>query len=254
MYIKIKDCLINYEVFGEGEPLLILHGWGACINSMAPIWQFFKNKFKIFVLDFPGQGNKSEEPKIPWGIPEYSEMVREFMNELDIKSPNVIAHSFGGRVAIYLASMYKDLFNKIVLVDAAGVKSKKSLKKKIRILMFKCGKLYLKITTSKDKYDEKLSEYRKKFSSSDYAAINSNIMRETFSKVISLDLTKNLKYIKSPVLLMWGENDLDTPIYMAKVMEKYIPDAGLVILKNAGHFSYIDASNEFNLIVDNYLA
>ena len=120
--------------------------------------------------------------------------------------------------------------------------------------MFKCGKLYLKITTSKDKYDEKLSEYRKKFSSSDYAAINSNIMRETFSKVISLDLTKNLKYIKSPVLLMWGENDLDTPIYMAKVMEKYIPDAGLVILKNAGHFSYIDASNEFNLIVDNYLA
>ena len=49
MVINIKNVLINYEVFGEGEPLLLLHGWGACINAMAPIWQFFKNKFKVFV-------------------------------------------------------------------------------------------------------------------------------------------------------------------------------------------------------------
>lgn len=253
MVIKINDCLINYEVFGNGKPLLLLHGWGACINSMAPIWQFFKNKFKVFVLDFPGQGNGSEEPKSPWGVPEYAEMVREFMDKLDIKNPHVIAHSFGGRVAIYLSSKYKDLFDKIVLVDAAGIKPKKSLKKQFKIAMFKCGKAVLKITTPKNKYEERLNDYRKKFSSSDYSAIKSDIMRQTFSKVISLDLTKNLKEIKSPVLLMWGENDTDTPLYMAKIMEKNIEDAGLVILKNAGHFSYIDASGEFNLIVDNFL-
>ena len=254
MVIKIKDCLINYEVFGEGVPLLLLHGWGACINSMAPIWQFFKTKFKVFVLDFPGQGNGSEESKSPWGIPEYAEMVREFMNQLDIKNPHVIAHSFGGRVAIYLSSKYNDLFDKIVLVDSAGVKPRISIKKKFKIAMFKCGKGILKIITPKNKHEERLNNYRKKFASSDYGAIKSDIMRQTFSKVINLDLTNNLKDIRNPVLLMWGENDTDTPLYMGKIMEKNIPDAGLVVLKNAGHFSYIDSSSEFNLIVDNFLS
>ena len=78
-------------------------------------------------------------------------------------------------------------------------------------------------------------------------------MRKSFNMVISLDLTKNLKEINRPVLLMWGENDMDTPLYMAKIMEKNIKDSGLVVLKNAGHFSYIDSSNEFNIVVDNFL-
>ena len=191
---------------------------------------------------------------MPWGVPEYANMVHEFMNKLGINKPHVIAHSFGGRVAIYLTSKYKDLFNKIVLVDAAGVKLRVSIKKKFKIALFKCGKVVLKFATPKDKYEERLNEYRKKFASSDYGAIKSDVMRQTFSKVINLDLTKNLKEIKNSVLLMWGENDLDTPLYMAKIMEKNISDSGLVVLKGAGHFSYIDASNEFNLIVDNFLS
>ena len=186
-------------------------------------------------------------------MPEYANLVKEFMNKLNIEKPHVIAHSFGGRVTIYLASLYNDLFDKIVLVDAAGVKPKVSSKKQFKIFMFKCGKLYIKITTTKDKFEEKLNEYRKKFASSDYSAIKSDVVRQTFSKVINLDLTRNLKDIKNSVLLMWGENDMDTPLYMAKIMEKNIEDSGLVVLKNAGHFSYIDASKEFNLIVDNFL-
>ena len=253
MIIKIKDVSINYEVFGEGKPLLLLHGWGACINSMAPIWQFFKSKFKVYVLDFPGQGNGSGDMKTPWGIPEYADMVLEFMKKLNIKNPDVIAHSFGGRVTIYLASKYNELFNKIVLVDTAGVRPKLSLKKKFKIYMFKCGKVILKYTTSKDKYEEKLNEFRKKFGSSVYSKIKSDVIRQTFSKVINLDLTNNLKDIKNSVLLMWGENDTDTPLYMAKIMEKNIKDSGLVVLKNAGHFSYIDKASEFNLIVDKFL-
>lgn len=253
MEIKINDVLINYEVFGEGAPLLILHGWGGSINSTAPIWQFFKNKFKVYVLDFPGQGNKSGALKTSWGIPEYSNMVLEFMRKLEINRPNVIAHSFGGRVTIYLASLYKELFNKIVLVDSAGIKPKTSLKKKLKICMFKCGKVFLKLTTSKEKYEEKLNNFRKKFASSDYSAIKSDVIRQTFSKVINLDLSKNLKNIENSVLLMWGEKDLDTPLYMAKIMEKNIKDSGLVVLKGAGHFSYIDRSNEFNIIVNKFL-
>lgn len=253
MNIYLNGININYEVFGEGSPLLILHGWGACIDSMAPIWQFFKNRFKVYVLDFPGQKNKSENLIEPWGVPEYAEMVRSFMQKLNIIKPHLIAHSFGGRVAIYLSSLNKDLFNKIVLVDSAGIKPRVTLKKQLKKIVFKCGKLAIKLFTPSNKYKEKLDTYRKKYSSADYLALESDVMRKTFINVINLDLTKNLKNIKNSVLLVWGEKDTDTPLYMAKIMEKEIVDCGLVILKDAGHFSYIDNSKEFNIIVNNFL-
>lgn len=254
MIIRINDTDVNYEVFGQGpKTLLILHGWMASIPAMAPIWQFFKNSRKVVVLDFPGQGGKSGEPPIAWGVPEYAEMVRVFIEKLNIEKPDVIGHSFGGRVVIYLASNYPELFNKIVLTDAAGLKSKMTFKKWCKIKSYKFGKLLLKIFSTKNSYDKKLEKLRKKYGSSDYASIGSDVMRETFNKVISLDLKNNLKYITSPTLLIWGENDNDTPLYMAKIMEKEISDSGLVVLKNAGHFSYIDSPMEYNLIVENFL-
>ena len=254
MVIRINDTDVNYEIFGEGEKtLLILHGWMASIPAVAPIWQFFMRSRRVVVLDFPGQGGKSGTPKSAWGIPEYSEMVKTFIENLKLDKPDVIGHSFGGRVIIYLASKYPELFNKIVLTDAAGLKKKASFKKWFKIRSYKLAKWFLKIFTSKDKFEVKLNELRKKYGSSDYAALSSNVMRETFNKVINLDLKDNLKHIKNSTLLIWGENDTDTPLYMAKVMEKEIEDSGLVVLKNAGHFSYLDKSAEYNIIVENFL-
>ena len=255
MFINIDNTDINYEIFGDenSKPLLILHGWMASINAMAPIWRYFQNTRKVIVLDFPGQGGKSKEPPTSWGVPEYGEMVKHFIEKLGLKKVDVIGHSFGGRVIIYLASKYPEIFDKIVLTDAAGIKPKMTFKKWIRIRSYKMGKFFIKFVTPKNKYDEKINELRKKYGSSDYASISSEVMRETFNKVISLDLSDKLKDIKNPTLLMWGENDIDTPLYMAKKMEKEIKDSGLVVLKGAGHFSYIDSPNEYNLIVENFL-
>jgi len=277
MIIKIKDVDVNYEVFGDGDKtLLILHGWMASIPAMAPIWQYFgrsipsqvvteqdnrqenemgqkKPRRKVVVLDFPGQGGKSSALKEAWGVPEYAEMVREFMQALNMQKPDVIGHSFGGRVVIYLASQYPDIFDKIILTDAAGLKRKPSFQRWFKIKSYRIGKLFLKLFSPKEKYEEAVNQLRKKYGSSDYASLKSDMMRETFQKVIQLDLRSNLKKIQSPCLLIWGEKDEDTPLYMAKIMEKEIKDSGLVVLKDAGHFSYLDAPNQYNLIVENFL-
>lgn len=208
---------------------------------------------KLLCLIFHGQGGKSGKLLEAWGVPEYSEMVREFIEKLQLKKVNVIGHSFGGRVVIYLASEYPELFNKIILTDSAGLKKKMTLKKWMKIKSFKCGKFFLKLLYKGEVLEAKLAKLRKRFGSADYSALSSDIMRETFNKVISLDLEDRLLKIKSPTLLIWGENDEDTPVYMGKKMEKLIPDAGLIVLKNAGHFSYLDASKEYNLIVENFL-
>ncbi len=141
MKIDIDGANINYEVMGEGKSVLILHGWGASIKAMTSIWNFLKNKYKVYVLDFPGESGESSVPPVPWGVPEYGEMVKHFIERLGIENPSVIAHSFGGRVTIYLASKYEDLFDKIILTDAAGVKPKMTLKKFTKRIIFKVRKV-----------------------------------------------------------------------------------------------------------------
>lgn len=249
-----NKCVENSsETLNSTVPLLILHGWMARIEAMAPIYQYFKRNRKVIVLDFPGQGGESDTLEEVWGVPEYAEMVKSLLDSLKIEKCDVIGHSFGGRIIIYLSSKYKNLFNKIVLTDAAGVKPKTSLKKLFKIYSYKIAKRIMRLTTPKEKYEEKLAEMRQKRGSSDYAMLTSNVMRETFKKVINLDLTNKLKEIEQPTLLVWGDKDTDTPLYMAKIMEKKIKDAGLVILENAGHFSYLDNPQKYLVIVETFL-
>ena len=259
MNFRYNGININYEIFNDSEnnnkpPLLLLHGWMARIEAMAPIYQYFQKNRKVVVIDFPGQGGKSDTLKDVWGVPEYGEMVKALIDKLGISGCDVIGHSFGGRVIIYLSSKYKKVFNKIVLTDAAGVKPKKSVKKIFKIYSYKVAKFFMKLITPKDKYEEKLNEMRKKRGSSDYLMLTTDVMRGTFNKVIKLDLTDKLKSIEQPTLLVWGENDTDTPLYMAKIMEKNIKDSGIVVLENAGHFSYLDNSQKYLIVVENFLS
>jgi len=258
MIYKYKDLKINYEIFEKEKsskhpPLLLLHGWMANIQAMIPIYKYFSETRKVIVLDFPGQGGKSDTLKEVWGVPEYSEMVKCFIEDQNIIGSDVIAHSFGGRVTIYLASKYQTLFNRIILTDSAGILPKKSLKARLKLISYKFLKSFYKIIMSKEKYENKLKQMREKRSSIDYKALDSDIMRETFKKIVNLNLKENLKYIKNSTLIVWGENDKDTPIYMAKIMEKEIKDSGLVILENAGHFSYIDNTQKYLLVANEFL-
>ena len=136
MIFKYENLDINYEIFDEREdkndgarPLLLLHGWMAKIEAMAPIYIHYKKIRPVYVLDFPGQAGKSSALNEVWGVPEYSNMVKGFIESLKIEGCDVIGHSFGGRVIIWLSSQYKELFNKIVLTDAAGIKPKMTIKK-----------------------------------------------------------------------------------------------------------------------------
>lgn len=251
MEIQIDNIKINYEIEGQGSDILVLHGWGGCIDSMRPVINHLKNNFRVISLDFPGHG-KSSYPDTGWGVPEYTGSLRKFLENIGIEKASIIAHSFGGRVTILLSSQNPEMVDKIVLVDSGGLIKKRTLKYYSKVYTFKFIKNFLKLFLSKTKFYESLMEKaRNRFGSSDYKQLTPN-MRASFSKIVNQDLKPYLSSIKASVLLIWGENDADTPVYMGKIMEKEIPDAGLVVLKNAGHFSYLDKHYEFNKIVDSF--
>ena len=79
------------------------------------------------------------------------------------------------------------------------------------------------------------------------------LMRQVLVKAVNDDVTELLPNIKVPTLLIWGDEDTATPISDAKLMEKLIPDAGLVVLKNTGHYSFLEYFYTFCRVMDSFL-
>jgi len=251
MNITVGGININYITEGQGRDVVILHGWGANIASVSPIINNLKTSFKVTALDLPGFG-KSEEPKEPFSVSDYSKIVKEFLEALEIKNPILIGHSNGGRIIIHLVTNFDINPRKIILIDSAGLKPPPSLKKTVRKSAFKLTKWFLTIPLWKDKSEGVLNRARAHFGSSDYKNATP-VMRQTMVKLLNEDLTPLLSKIKAPTLLIWGENDTATPLRDGEIMKKNIPDSGLVILKNAGHFSYLDRPFEFSAVINNFL-
>ena len=131
MRINIKDVNINYIQYGEGQDILLLHGWGQNINMMKPLGDNFSDKYRITILDLPGFGNSSEPP-VSWNMTNYSDMLEEFVARVGINKPIVIGHSFGGRLAIRYSA--NNSIEKLVLFGAPCIRIQEKLPLGVRIL------------------------------------------------------------------------------------------------------------------------
>ncbi len=249
MYQDVNGIKINYKTTGAGRDLLILHGWGGSIKSFEPVHKYFENYFRVTSIDFPGFGDSPEPPQA-WTVKEYAQAIDGFMTQMGMERPIVIGHSFGGRVIIWLAPQKK--FHKIILVDSAGIKPKRPLMYYIKVYTYKAAKNILALPLINNYKEELLEKLKKQLGSADYQQV-SGIMRETLVKVVNEDLRHLLPQINVPTLLIWGEKDTATPVEDGKLMEQLIPDAGLVVFKDAGHFAYLDKLNDFLIVASSFL-
>ncbi len=249
MHISIDDLNINYIDEGTGNVVMLLHGWGGSIQTMKAIANLLKDKCRVITLDLPGFGD-SDIPNTPWNSYDYAECIKRFIDVLDLRNIILFGHSHGGRIAIILSSKYS-FVKKLVLIDSAGIIPKRAIKYYVKVYSFKLlKKLYTAF--SMNNKEEKLEKFYKKYGSTDYKQTQGT-MRQTMVKVINDNLIDLLPDIKASTLLIWGEKDEDTPVYMGKIMEEKIKDSGLIILKGAGHYSYIDCYDQFKAIINVFL-
>ncbi len=245
MKVIIDKLNINYVENGKGQDILILHGWGTSIKIMENMFNYLSKNNHVILLDLPGFGD-SDKLDNGWSLNDYVEFIIKFMKKLNINNPIIIGHSFGGRIAIKLASEHQQVkIKKIILIDSAGIKNKSNKQVKTYILKL------LKNTIGK--LSPKMAEKAKNiFGSADYRNA-SPVMKETLVNVVNEDLVDNLPKIKQSTLLIWGENDQATPISDAYVMESKIPGSGVVKIPNAGHFSFLDNPTLVHLVIDSFI-
>ncbi len=248
--INIGNLSARFLATGEGRDVVLLHGWG-CDHT---IWEGVQRHltaagFRVTSLDFPGFG-ESDEPPVPWNMEDYTLWFERFLAARGIGNPTLIGHSFGGRVALVYAS--RNPVSKIVLVDAAGVKPRRSAKYYVKVWSFKAMKHLAPLVVGRKKANEIVERRRAKSASADYNAA-SPVMRGTLSRVVNEDLRRFMPRIAAPTLLVWGANDTATPLRDAKIMERLIPDAGLVTFEGAGHYSFLERPAQFAAILDSFL-
>lgn len=250
--IDIDGVNVHFTIKGEGEQTAVLmHGWGCNLTTLRSIEQVVISAgLRVLNIDFPGFGQSSEPPEV-WGVEQYTATLERLLQTENITRPILLGHSFGGRVGILYAS--RNSTAKLILVDAAGVKPQRSAKYYLKVYSYKAVKHALPLILGRTQGEKILNLYRAKVGSSDYSNA-SPIMRAILSRVVNEDLKHVMSKISCPTLLIWGKNDTATPIADAKVMERLIPDAGLVVIDGAGHYSFLDNPPLVAAVLRSFLA
>lgn len=232
--MKVDNLETNFLDEGEGQVVLLLHGWGGTSLSVLGLANDLSSRFRIIAPDLWGFG-KSEMPSSNYNVTEYARSVKHLLNELNIEKCCVVGHSFGGRIAIALCAMFPEVVDSLVLIDSAGIKPKFSLNRYFKIRRYK--KL-------KKKVDQGIlpNYVLDKFGSVDYQQLVPEF-RQVFVNVVNEDLTNYISKINKKTLILWGKHDKDTPPYMAKVLHKRLKCSKLSWLEG-GHFAYLTKQAE----------
>lgn len=240
-----------YRVEGPsgGVPILLMHGWGCTSATVASIAAPLARSMRVYSVDLPGHG-KSAEPDDTWGVEQYTAFMERFIDAVCPSVRILLGHSFGGRIGLLMSS--RRPIEKLILVDAAGIKPRRSVRYYLRVYGFKTARKTLTLFLGSERAAPIIDRMRGKAGSSDYAAASPR-MRAILSKCVNEDLKHVMPAIKAATLLIWGENDTATPLSDAKTMERLIPDAGLVAFPGCGHYSFLDNPRGFRAVLAEFL-
>jgi pimeloyl-ACP methyl ester carboxylesterase len=238
-------------VRGIGRPLLLLHGWGVSSELFAPILACIEPGRRLIVPDLPGFG-ATPEPDAPWSVHEYAAWCVALLDRLGIERCDLIGHSNGGRIGIVLAAEHPERVGRMVLAGSAGIRPRRTLGDAVRVRTYKALRAVERSPAMPGAVRRDAKRRADQRGSADYRAV-SGTMRGTLVRIVNEDLRALLPALRMPVLLIWGEQDTETPIDDGRLMERLIPDAGLVVFEGAGHYAYLEQPDRFCRIIDVFL-
>jgi len=245
--------MLSFQKFGVSRSkkptLVLLHGWGGQWKSWFPIIEGLKAHFALIVPDLPGFGATPLEQVMT--LDAYAHEVEVLLSVFKLKRVTLIGHSFGGAVAMKIAAQRPEVVERLILVDASGIRPQRSLLNQAWIAAVKAGNALFSLPGLEHVH----AKLRKTlysvgpFKESDYAALNDPRMKQTFEQIITEDISDDAVRITCPTTLVWGDQDKDAPLWMGERLRALIPNAELVVFEGVGHFSYLEQSDRFISLV-----
>jgi pimeloyl-ACP methyl ester carboxylesterase len=264
-FIDLNGRITHYIEKGEGEPVILLHGffydsylWESNINALA-------EEFKVYALDLWGFGYSTREP-LDYDYHLYSDQVLMFMDNLGIKRATLVGQSMGGGTAIMFCVKYSERVNQLLLVDAAGMPQPLPLTGKIFNLPL-VGEFFLGLNTNAirkknlsdifihkkdmitESYFDNVTRFHKIKGTTECLL---KIMRKQFFNTLSYEINQ-LAQLQVPILIVWGGEDKGIPLRCGEEMHSILKGSRLEILDDAGHVPNFEGAEEFNNLAVNFL-
>lgn len=235
---EIADVPLNVVEIGKaGDPLIVMHGWGQTLESMRLLGDLLGKFYHVYLVDLPGFG-QSPKPPTDWDTVQYANRIQKYIEEKHLSPAHVLGHSFGGRVAIRLASHHPEACRTMILINAGGLRRTLKGKRKLRAMLITWLNKFCK---SSDKvFNTRLFDewFVPRFASLDYK--NAGALRNILVKAVNEDVSSDAAKIEAPSLMLWGELDEETPAEIGQRLHELVPNSKLVVMPSKDHFPFLD--------------
>lgn len=258
--VEIYGQKIHYIEAGSGPTVILLHGLGGDGTNWAMTVPALASKHHVFVPDQIGFG-QSDKPLINYRVATLVEFLAQFYKKLGIEKATLVGNSLGGWTAAAFAIAHPEKVDKLVLVDAAGYSGKRwggpEVTKELAMalnpstvagLKQSLGGIFYNKAMITDQFVE--TAFAAKLKRGDGYTINAFIDSILRGEDYLDDKTKT---IKAPTLVIWGREDILTPLGIGEAFVQDIPGAQKVVIEKCGHVPQLEKAAEFNAALLKFL-
>ncbi len=237
--IRIQGSAIRQRILGAGAPVLLIHGWGASIDLLQPFAQRLSRRgYCCYMFDLPGFG-ESDAPPAPFAVADYARFCLAYLDFHELDTAHYFGHSLGGRIGLLLGAEHSQRLRAMALSNSAGLRVAPPWHRRARLKFYQTARAGLERLGAEAAVTRLRQLYNQRYGSADYQNA-SPIMRQTLIKVVEQDLLDCARRVPVPTILIWGDQDTDTPLWMGETLEREMPDAALITHAGAGHYAYLD--------------
>jgi pimeloyl-ACP methyl ester carboxylesterase len=249
-------CIGDYEIAylegGQGEAILMVHGFAANKDNWTRFAKFISPGYRVVALDLPGFGDSTCLENESYGIAEQAKRLNLFADAVGLQKFHIVGNSMGGYIAARYAVMFPERVLSLGLFNTAGVQS--PVPSEMAKLVSK-GDPNPLVTGSVEEFDRLIQfvfstppdipRFVKKLlveEAQKHKPSNERIFKQISSEHEALepDLTK----IKARTLVLWGDHDRVLDVSSVQVLKKGLPDCTAVIMKDCGHLPMIERPQE----------
>jgi pimeloyl-ACP methyl ester carboxylesterase len=261
-FAQVGDAHVHYVDRGTGPAVVLIHGFGASLDSWKHVISTLEPAHRVLALDMKGFG-WSDRPPGDYSPPTQAAMVFELMERLGIQHATVVGHSWGGGVALAMALQHPDRVEKLVLVDAGAYDDEfpafvdwakiKGLGEVLFALFYK------------ERLDDKapLAFYDPNLVTQEQVDKAVDAMDRPGTVAAALATMRGLRFaaqaeqyhtIRQKTLVAWGREDRVVPLAFGERLNRDIPDSRLKVYPLCGHFPMVEARDEFERDLVSFLA
>ncbi len=250
---------LNYQSYGEGHPLIILHGLFGSLDNWQTMSQKFGEFYKVFAVDQRNHGSSPHSDILNYQV--MAEDLKEFLQSHNLPSTYLLGHSMGGKTAMQFAATYPEKVDKLIVVDIAP---KVYNPQHDEIFEALCS-LDLQTFSSRKEIDAALAQ--EIGSRAVRGFLLKNVARDdsgTFKWKMNLDaIYKNYNHInkgletnrtfEKPTLFIKGERSDYIQEEDTAIIKELFPHATIVTIARAGHWVHAEAPTKFGRVVRDFL-